>query len=118
MHDYGPDAYLRWKPPRYRLVFLVVVVILLLLDFLDYRATLGKTRVQIVLWNLFMHQVLVAIDACRPFALHLGMCRFSGGSGRLRILVTGSARETIPFFKLHPSPVRSLRAVLIEFFHS
>lgn len=64
-----------------------------------------------------MHQVLVAIDARRPFALHLGMGCFSRRAGRLRILVTGSARETIPFFQLHSSPVGGFRAVLIEFFN-
>ena len=52
---------------------LVLVVVCLLFHFLDHRLALCKACIQIMLGNLFMHQILVAIDASGPFALHFCM---------------------------------------------
>ena len=51
-------------------VVTLLVVVCLLFHFLDHRLALRKACIQIMLRNLFMHQILVAIDASGSFALH------------------------------------------------
>ncbi len=73
-NDARPRLKIQQSTTKKVVALLVLVVVCLLFHFLDHRLPLRDAGIQIMLGNLFMHQILVAINTGGAFALHLRMC--------------------------------------------